>query len=167
MILLTFSLLPLSTFSSEKEVLQTIQSLGSQLKKELKSSMRKSPVNAIETCHIQAPKISSELSTKDLKIGRVSFKNRNPDNKPKDWMISYMEDFHIKKIKSPYLVVQIDSKTKGLIKPIVTAPLCLTCHGENISTPIQHKIKKLYPNDKATGYKIGQIRGFFWATYKE
>ena len=40
----------------------------------------------------------------------------------------------------------------------VSAP-CLTCHGSEIEQDIQDELKKLYPEDKATGYQAGDLRG--------
>ena len=47
------------------------------------------------------------------------------------------------------------------MKAIPTQALCLNCHGELMSTPVKAKIKQLYPGDKATGFKVGDIRGAF------
>ena len=38
---------------------------------------------------------------------------------------------------------------------------CLTCHGSNIKPELAAKINSLYPEDKATGYKAGELRGAF------
>ncbi len=37
------------------------------------------------------------------------------------------------------------------------------CHGEKISQELSAELNKLYPNDKATGFKKGDIRGAFSA----
>lgn len=50
------------------------------------------------------------------------------------------------------------------IKPIPTEKVCLTCHGSNISSDLSHKIKELYPDDKAVDFKLGHIRGAFSVT---
>jgi hypothetical protein len=47
------------------------------------------------------------------------------------------------------------------MKPIPTAGLCVTCHGGEMSEEITKKIKSLYPNDQATGFMVGDIRGAF------
>jgi len=36
---------------------------------------------------------------------------------------------------------------------------CLKCHGEQLDPAVQARIKELYPDDKATGYKTGDLRG--------
>lgn len=39
--------------------------------------------------------------------------------------------------------------------------LGLSCHGESLSTKLEKTLAEHYPNDKATGYKLGDIRGGF------
>ena len=151
--------------AAEKKAMKAIGKLGMNLKKELKAAMQKSPVHAVQTCNIKASPIAKEIAKEGIEVGRVSRKNRNPDNTPKEWMLETIEAYHQKKITKPYTVVQLDNGKHGIIRPITTMPVCLKCHGEKIDGAIQKKIKELYPADKATGYKNGQIRGFFWATY--
>ena len=45
---------------------------------------------------------------------------------------------------------------------LVSNALCLRCHGEpgpDISAEDLALIQRLYPQDKATGFKLGQLRG--------
>jgi hypothetical protein len=37
--------------------------------------------------------------------------------------------------------------------------ICLTCHGEDLSGPVRATLEKYYPDDWATGYSLGQVRG--------
>jgi hypothetical protein len=39
--------------------------------------------------------------------------------------------------------------------------LCLTCHGENIASEVDAKLKELYPYDQARGFREGDLRGAF------
>ena len=50
------------------------------------------------------------------------------------------------------------------MKAIPTAQLCLACHGENIDSITRTRLEKLYPDDQAAGYKVGDIRGAFSIT---
>lgn len=152
---------------SEKEVLKDIKKLGSELKTQLQAGMKKSPKEALEICNIKAPLIEKKYKKNNLKIGRVSLKNRNPNNKTQVWMNKYIKGFHSQKIKEKYVTVKINKKTQGLLMPIVTMPNCLKCHGDNIDKDLHKEILKRYPNDKAVGYKVGEIRGFFWAEYNK
>jgi len=164
-LIIAFLLSSNSVYSAdEKQVLKTIKKFGKELKKELKKGLKESAAEAIKICHMKAPEITLENSDEKIKIGRVSLKNRNPDNIPKEWMLSYIDDFYRSKDKTGYTVVDLGDK-KGLIKPIVTQPLCLKCHGTDLSKEVKKELSSKYPNDKATGYKTGDIRGFFWAIF--
>ena len=55
-------------------------------------------------------------------------------------------------------------KSFRFMKAIPTGEVCLKCHGGNIAPPIRAKLKELYPNDMATGYKLGDVRGAFTIT---
>ena len=41
---------------------------------------------------------------------------------------------------------------------------CLTCHGERVSDAVHEQIAELYPDDRATGFKLGEFRGLLWVT---
>jgi hypothetical protein len=151
----------------DKIVLQNIKKLGGDLKKELQAGMKKSPKEALEICNIKAPIIEGKYKKDELKIGRVSLKDRNSENTPKEWMTKYIQGFHDKSIKEKYITTDLTSNRKGLLMPILTMPLCLKCHGENVEPGLYKEVLKKYPNDKAIGYKVGQIRGFFWAEYNK
>ncbi len=50
------------------------------------------------------------------------------------------------------------------MKAIPTGGVCLSCHGQRISQPVEAKLERLYPNDRARGYELGDIRGAFTIT---
>ena len=154
-----------SSNASEEIAIKKIKEFGKVLKMELKAGLKKSPATAVEVCNLKAPQIQEQASTDAVVIGRVSLKNRNPNNKPKVWMRNYINQFHENKINKAYIITNLDNGKKGLLKPIKTMPLCLKCHGENIDENLYNVIKKKYPEDKAIGYKVGEIRGFFWVEY--
>ena len=56
-----------------------------------------------------------------------------------------------------------DANTAVFYKPIVTGEICLKCHGDpsTFPTALKEKLQTLYPDDLATGYKTGEIRGAF------
>lgn len=47
------------------------------------------------------------------------------------------------------------------LKPLTQGPLCMTCHGpkENIPSEVQGILKEKYPEDRATGFLVGDLRG--------
>ncbi len=166
-LLLLLTLCSFSSHANEQEAIKVIKSLGQNLKKELKAAIKISPAHAVEVCNTKAMKITKDAELKGITVGRVSLKNRNPDNYPKDWMKAFIDKYHQKKVKKPYVVLDIGKNKKGILMPIKTGGLCLKCHGSHVDPKTSSKISELYPKDKALGYKAGQIRGFFWAEYSK
>ena len=148
----------------EKMALKAIKRLGKDLKQKLQSALKVSDLNALSVCNTKASLITQKAQSYGVKVGRISEKNRNPDNTPSNWMLPYMEQFRSGEVKEPYLTVKLDHKY-GILKPIFTAPMCLKCHGENIDSTLKSKLDELYPNDKAIGFKTGDIRGYFYAEF--
>ncbi|RTZ59200.1 MAG: hypothetical protein DSZ32_05650 [Gammaproteobacteria bacterium] len=148
-----------------------VKSFMTQLKGELQAGMKAGgPVNAIDVCHTKAPEITSSVSKeKGWEIGRTSLKPRNPANKPDQWELAVLKKFEQRKAagedpkKMEYSeVVETDGKqTFRYMKAIPTGAICLTCHGEKLAPEVEAKLKELYPEDQALGYKEGDIRGAF------
>lgn len=144
-----------------------------QLKPALGGAMKEGgPVHAMSVCKDKAPQIAHDLSKSsgwDLK--RVSLKNRSPVAEPDAWEVKVLTQFNqqqaegMKPAKMEYSeVVQEDGqKTFRYMKAIGIGKgqPCLHCHGTNLSEGVKQKLQELYPNDKATGYAVGQIRGAF------
>jgi hypothetical protein len=131
------------------------------------------PVDSITVCNIDAPNIAKKVSTdKGMKVARTSLKFRNQSNQPDAWEKSVLEQFQQRKEKGEAVktlefseVSEVDGKKVfRYMKAIPTGDVCLKCHGSNIAEPVSAKINSLYPNDKATGFKKGDIRGAFTVT---
>ncbi|MCW8924245.1 MAG: DUF3365 domain-containing protein [Gammaproteobacteria bacterium] len=138
-----------------------------QLKGELESAMKAGgPVNAISVCNKMAPVIAKNLSDKyGWDIARTSLKTRNAANKPDAWETKVLNEFDARKAKGedvkPMAHFESVDGNFRFMKAIPTGEVCLKCHGENIAPPVKAKLKELYPDDMATGYKLGDVRGAF------
>lgn len=155
-----------------EEAKGAVQALGGTLKGELQKAMKSGgPINALEVCNTRAPEIAAAVSAdKNFQVSRVSLKNRNAEmGKANAWQVRVLEDFETRKkageapaaLAYSEVVEQGDRQEFRFMKAIPTGTLCLTCHGTNISPAIQSKLTELYPQDKATGYKEGDLRGAF------
>lgn len=155
-----------------KEAKVAIQSLGGTLKGEtIKALKRGGPVNALSVYTTRAPAIAGSVSAEnDLKVSRVSLKNRNPDaGKASAWQVKVLEDFESRKAAGEKSIALTYSEVVEhggqqefrFMKAIPTDKSCLACHGANISSAVQKKLTTLYPQDKATGYKVGDLHGAF------
>lgn len=132
------------------------------LKGALVAGLEKGPVSAISVCRLEAPELATVASTSDARVGRTSRKLRNPDNAPKPWMEPFLDRYETDPGSREPAVVAIDDETVGYVEPIYVQPLCVTCHGSTLSPELAAKLEELYPEDQATGYEAGDLRGVFW-----
>lgn len=148
------------------------QKFGATLKEALQQAMQSGgAVNGIAVCHDKAGQIAAELSQQlGMLVGRTSLKIRNPANAPDNWELAVLKQFDARKAQGEpvdklefFAVIDDDQgqKTFRYMKAIPTAALCLGCHGENISPEVDAKLKALYPNDAARGFREGDLRGAF------
>ncbi len=151
---------------------KVIKEFGGKLVKELKQSLGEGgAVKAIKVCNIEAPDIAASLSDKyEWNIGRTSLKTRNSDNNPDEWELAVLQQFEQRKQNGEDISkLEYSEETKEgfrYMKAIPTKGLCLTCHGENIQEPLKATLSELYPQDRATGFNIGDIRGAFTISHK-
>lgn len=117
---------------------------------------------AIGLCKELAPKIAQAIAhEKHLMIGRTSEKLRNPANCAPAWVGAILAD--ATSAAEPRLAAGSDGSL-GVVLPIKLASNCLTCHGmpQFIDPSVRTALAESYPKDQATGYKEGDLRGWFW-----
>ncbi len=126
------------------------------------------PMNALDVCNIEAMPITSGVGDEHkADVSRVSLKNRNADNAPNDWQRIALEDFDkraaagesIETMASHEFVESNGNTQLRFMKALPTGGACLACHGQDLDSDLQMKINELYPEDKATGYALGEVRG--------
>ena len=149
--------------AADKMVGQFMRSLQSEL---LKAAEVGDFTNAVEVCYDKAPEITNLYSGGGWTLKRVSDKFRNQDNRPDTLELSYLATFADSGGAPEFLFDWYDTdstKTFKYYEPIVTKQICLNCHGDlqTMSSDTYRRIKKLYPMDRATGYKVGDLRGMF------
>ena len=156
-----------------EEAKLAVQALGGTLKGELQLAMKSGgPSKAMDVCNIKAPEIAKAVSAdKNMAVSRVSLKNRNPvTGKANAWQSTVLNDFETRKaggekpdtLAYADIVKTDDGKQEfRFMKAIPTGGMCLTCHGTELKPEVTAKLKSLYPDDKATGYKEGDLRGAF------
>lgn len=152
-----------------KEAKTITKAFAGALKKELMKAMKAGgPINALEVCNTEAMTITKQAAIDhNAMVTRVSLKNRNPANVPNEWQKLVLEDFDaraakgedIKSMAFKKIVEEDGKKTLRFMKAVPAEAVCLGCHGTNIDMKLQTKLTELYPDDKATGYSEGQVRG--------
>lgn len=145
------------------------KNLLGNLQKQIKENGTK---KAIEFCQLNVKGIGQDVSKKfsgAYEFGRTSHKLRNSNNTPQDWIGPYIAKFKDKKQGDPeaksFILTLADGK-KAYLEPLWVIPLCLQCHGDNLAKDVQGEISTRYPKDQATGFKVGDFRGFLWVKEK-
>lgn len=124
-------------------------------------------VEAINYCKNYIGDIVQDQKPENVHIKRTSLKYRNPENAPDSLEFLILNKYQKIKAEGGDLIPQLVqiNQTTHYFKPIVVQQACLSCHGQSeISSEVFQKIKKEYPNDLATGYQFGDIRGVWHIT---
>lgn len=137
-----------------------------RLRTALQSAMRAGgPVAAIEVCHQQAPAIATAVGAeRGLLVRRTGVRLRNPGNVADPMDQQLMEDFarQMAEGADPATLAVLSSTPDGRLRYTRAIPVeavCLACHGDAIAPDLSDAIKAHYPDDRATGFQPGQLRG--------
>lgn len=121
---------------------------------------------AVDLCRLQAlPLTDSVAINYGVKVQRIAVRYRNPVNAADESEAQIFADWE-KQLEagndpSAILLKEGDSRIwYGAIR--IGNPLCLSCHGKpgrDIKTEDYQFIRESYPQDKATNFRLGDIRG--------
>lgn len=138
---------------------------ANRLRSRLQAGLQQGPVAAIEVCHEEAPKIAAEVGAQyGLRVRRSSIRVRNINNAPDTMDLTILSQLESRLIAGEP-VTQIEFiENRGnagtvLAKPLVTEAVCLLCHGQVLAPEVSAAIRMRYPDDAATGFKLGELRG--------
>ena len=133
----------------------------------LGAALAEGPVNAVEVCRVTAPALASASGSAGVRLGRASDRLRNPANAAPAWvaplLAAYLDG---SRPREPHAVA-LEAGRHGYVEPIGIKPMCLTCHGEAIPPEVAARIDALYPEDRARGYAVGDLRGVFWVEFDD
>jgi len=127
-------------------------------------------VQAVAVCSDTAQLLTNEFGVeRGVFIKRVSIKNRNKNNYPDDFEKRALNRFELLKQNNELnneteyaeIITEGDYKYLRYLKPILVQAECLNCHGNqtDMMPEVSNLIVQEYPQDKATGYKVGDRRG--------
>nr|WP_041779564.1 DUF3365 domain-containing protein [Belliella baltica] len=164
---------------SEVEILDEAMAWGEEISSEAQNQLisalqkaieEKGISEAVEYCNIEAIPMVQELSTKHkVTIKRASFAYRNPTDKPSEDEAAILDAYAYNAendIKNEPNIQKLENGEILLYTKAIQIPnsFCLNCHGKegiDISEETLGKIDRLYPDDKAKGHKIGDLRGMW------
>lgn len=153
-------------------VREASRALGSQLRSELVAAMQSGgPIAAVDICKLRAPAIADSVSLdSEMRVGRTALRVRNPANAPDDWEQAQLGAFltSIEAGEDPASlsaaeIVELGDGSFELrwMAPIMMDGACAVCHGEALAPDLAEAIAERYPEDEATGFHPGELRGAF------
>ena len=158
--------------SYEGKAMEIIQTSFMILSKNVKNAMGNGGVqNAVQFCNLNASILTDSLSkAHHVIIQRITNKYRNAGNKLKDQDQTVWDLFTNKKESGdsilPFTEI-INDEIVTYAPILLNKPLCLNCHGvvgKAISESDYEFIHSLYPEDRAVGYALGDLRGMWKIT---
>jgi hypothetical protein len=150
---------------------QLAQQLGGELKGELSRAMGEGgPMAAVAVCKTRAPEIAANLSARSgAVVGRTALRVRNPANAPDDLQRAVLEQFSGElasgqfagPLEAAFEINRGGQIERHYLRAIPMDALCLACHGPVLAPDLAAVIRRDYPDDQATGFEQGQLRGAF------
>lgn len=144
------------------------QQLAGELRREYEMS---GTVRSVAVCKYLAPELSSAISREHgAQVRRVSLRVRNPAlGTPDPWEQTVLLDFErrlalgevAEKMEYAEIVKEPLGSSFRYMKAIPTSQSCMACHGspQEMTPTTSAQIAAEYPFDKATGHRVGSIRG--------
>ncbi|HET7219232.1 MAG TPA: DUF3365 domain-containing protein [Vicinamibacterales bacterium] len=121
--------------------------------------------SALAFCHVDAGAAARRIAAAErVEAGRTSDRLRNPGNAPRPWAAPLVAENAGKRSKDvDGFVVDLGDRI-GVLRPIAQGAMCARCHGprDALAADVKAALAQRYPHDRATGFKEGEIRGWFW-----
>jgi hypothetical protein len=139
--------------------------LGRTLRARLLAAMREGgPEHAVSVCADEAAGLAASVRERTgVHVGRASTKLRNPANAPPPFVAAWLEAQGPRKAADVAGYARVEEGVARVVRPIAVEGPCLTCHGARPSPSVRALLDARYPNDRATGYEVGDLRGALYA----
>lgn len=160
--------------AAENSVLKRGQMVVEKAFKELSGNLQKAIANggftnAIAYCSEQAIPLTLKIAREEgVRLRRVSHRPRNPANCANPHETALIQRFQNDLTAGAQLAPLVEKSAAGesvFYAPIVlNNPLCLNCHGDpkrEIAPATLQAIASRYPADRATGFKMNELRGLW------
>jgi hypothetical protein len=123
------------------------------------------PGDAIRVCHLSATSLVERLGREEgIAAGRTAARLRTPTNAPKPWAAPLVKQYaNAKAADVDGFAVDLGDKV-GVMRPVLHRATCSPCHGldEQLDPQVRKELKDRYVVDRATGFKVGDLRGWIW-----
>jgi hypothetical protein len=128
------------------------------------------PEAAIDVCAVEAMSLTDSIAAASpaSAMKRTSLRVRNPRNAPDAAERAALEWFEERESagERPTSLVERDGSGYRYYAPLRVAALCVSCHGpsETLAPATRAALDARYPDDAATGYSEGDLRGLIRVT---
>ena len=122
---------------------------------------------AVDACRLQAPAIAAAQATPTLRVGRTSHRLRNPENTAPAWVQPVLARYVAQPAAAVPVSLPLEGGGLGYVEPIRLMPVCVQCHGSELESSLAARIRARYPDDQATGFAVGDLRGVFWLEQRD
>lgn len=160
---------PLTNDQAVAHAKEAAQQSFFRLSAELKTAIETGgAASAIKVCSQRAPAILGEVSDETgFDITRLSDKARNPNHTASgddlDTIVYFRKSLSGGSPIEPQVASHPDGSKTVRLPIMISLPLCLQCHGSETEIALETRaaIASTYPDDQATGYQIGDLRGIW------
>lgn len=163
-------LAPMPSLPETAKAVDAAKDFSMQLREALMAAMAQGgPTAGIRVCRDHAPRIADAVSAKHgVALGRIGVRTRQPTNRIDGWQRQVLDAWAAQPADTapsqwaPQVHHDADTNTLRWAKAIETEGTCLACHGSNISDSTRAALDEFYPDDRATGFLLGSLRGLIW-----
>jgi len=158
----------------EREALERAQGAakarGETLKARVVEAMAEGPAAAAAACADEARALTAQVAAaRGASVGRSSLRLRNPENAGPAWVMAWLEATGERPAEGVEGFSRVEwtdgAPVARALAPIPVEGGCVICHGDPSGIPqsVKAALAKRYPQDAATGYRPGDLRGAIWA----
>ena len=178
----TAALLAVTAFAADQTPQEIGDKVAGRLFASLMTTLQKKiaadgPESAIAYCRLEALPLTAQIaeefpSVKNVR--RTALRVRNPANAPdatdrpvlEEWLASWNPAAAPQPVVKKYHAAD-GTKELRYYRPVPVMALCLACHGsgEQIPDNVRAALQRDYPQDQATGFREGDLRGAIVVTF--
>jgi len=130
----------------------------------------KPAADALRVCAAVAQDLARKHEQEGWRVRRISEKYRNPADAPdpgelevlREWAAAHAQGTLKPTDERGEVITTNGGRSYRYMRPIlIPGPLCLQCHGasDKLAPGVREALQALYPEDRATGYAVGDLRG--------
>ncbi|MBK8975889.1 MAG: DUF3365 domain-containing protein [Planctomycetes bacterium] len=159
---------PIDPVARRETARALVRELATSLQGRLQQALAEGgPARAIEVCATEAMPLTTAVTRDGYSVRRIGTRVRNrAHNTPTAAERAILDEFATlppEARATAFREVERDGRYAFYAPIVIPAALCLQCHGPTDELPpaVRAALAERYPDDEATGYALGDLRGAF------